>query len=118
MAKAMANNFMTKKELDNFLKNEEVRRSAQPAIEPQNLKGMDSALKRVLDSPQISINSEWGTRAGYAGLGFHGSRGAGPLSAGRRDKEILSHRPFRAFTGITPIDGMSQRSKKLLLLGD
>ena len=114
MAKAMANNFMTKKELDNFLKNEEVRRSAQPAIEPQNLKGMDSALKRGLDSPQISINSAGGTRAGYAGLGLHGPRGAGPLSAGRCNKEILSHRAGDGLTG----DEMSQRSKKLLLLGD
>ena len=124
MAKAMANNFFTKKEFDNFLKNEElynflkneeVRRSAQPAIESQNLKDMDSGLNRVSASPKIPIHSEEGVgAAGYAGLGFRGSQGAGPLSAGRQNKETRSHRAGDGLTG----DEMSQRSKKLLLLGD
>ena len=63
------------------------------------------ALRRVTDSPQISINSEERVAAeGYKGFCLSGSIGAGAIT------------PY-GFTRMTEIYEMSQRRKKLLLLG-
>ena len=62
-------------------------------------------LRRVTDSPQISINSEERVAAeGYKGFCLSGSIGAGAIT------------PY-GFTRMTEIYEMSQRRKKLLLLG-